>query len=111
MRIISHKNETADHPGRKIENEIARTTERPLNVVPEHPEKDHVAEEMADIGMEELIGDERRQWRQRAPCRDVSPQGGGREAERVDHAIEPGLRGSGFVEEDREIRRNQAPGD
>src|SRR5438445_9969734 len=111
MRIISHKNETADHPGRQIENEIAPTTERPLNVVPEHPEKDHVAEEMADIGMEELIGDEGGQWRQGPSGADVSPQGGGREAEGVDHAIEPGLRGAGFVEEDSKVGRDQAPGD
>src|ERR1700730_72461 len=66
---------------------------------------------MAYVGMEELIGDERCEWWERALCRDISPQGGGREAKRVDHAIEPGLRGCGLVEEDRQIRRNQAPRD
>src|SRR5215471_9626927 len=111
MRIIGNENKAADHPAREIKNEITRGTQRPLDVVPEYPKKDHVAKKMADIGMEELIGDEGGQWRQRPPRADVSPQRGRREAEGIDHAVEPGLRRSGLIEEYRQIGRDQAPGD
>ena len=96
MRIIGDEDETPDDTRREVEDEVARAAERPLDVVAEHPQKDHVAEEVPDIGMNELIGDERRDRRERAPCRDISPQGGRREAEGVDHPIEPGLRGDEF---------------
>ena len=45
----------------EIEDEVAEVAERVLDVVGEHPQEDHVAEEVPEVAVEEGVGDERQQ--------------------------------------------------
>ena len=52
-------------PQREIERQEPRAAERLLDVVAEHPEEDHVAENVHQIGVQELVGEKGRDRRAR----------------------------------------------
>ena len=55
---LASEDQPADDAGTADRRRDKRSAaERPLDVVAEHPQEDHVAEEMPDVGMEELVGD------------------------------------------------------
>ena len=58
-RSVEAKISPPQATGEKIEGKIPQAPQRALDVVPEHPEEDHVAEDMGEIRMEELISQER----------------------------------------------------
>ena len=63
MQGVGHEDEPADDTAEQVEGQKTQAAQRPLDVVAEHPQEHHVAEDMHDVGMEELIGDERRECR------------------------------------------------
>src|SRR5258708_12042887 len=91
MRIIGQEHEPADRAAEKIEGEIAGATERPLDVVAEHPQEDHVADDVREIGMEELVCEECHESRYPSARTDLADEGGGRQAEALDQTIKPDL--------------------
>src|SRR5262249_59857475 len=93
-----------------IEGEIAGAAERPLDVVAEHPQQDHVTDDVREIGMEELVREQGYESRHPSARTDLADEGGGRQAEGIDEAIERELARPGLVEEDREDGGEQAPG-
>src|SRR5262245_64844360 len=111
MWIIGYEHEPADGPAEKIEGKIADAAERPLDVVAEHPQEDHVADEVCDIGMEELVSDEGDESRHPSPRADLADQRRRRQTEGIDQTIERELARPGLVEEDREAGGAPAPGD
>src|SRR5262249_61931698 len=71
----------------------------------------HVADDVREIGMEELVREKGYESRHPSARTDLADEGGGRQAEGIDEAIERELARPGLVEEDRKVGGNQAPGD
>src|SRR5438067_7594393 len=111
MGIIGHEDQPADDTTEEIEYEVAGAAEHPFDVVAEHPQEDHVAEDVRNIGVQELISDECHESGHPRPRADVTHQGRGRETQTIDHAIERELTCSHFVEIDQKIDRDQRPRD
>ena len=49
--------ESASSRAKQVEDKEADVAERVLDIVAEHPEKQHVAAEMEDVAMQERVGD------------------------------------------------------
>src|SRR5262249_23855644 len=109
-RIIGHEDEAADDTAEQIECEIAATAEYSLYIVAEHRQEDHVAHDVRNIRVEELARDDGEESRHPSPRGDVADEGGWRETERIDDAIDRELTRSHLEEQDREIECDQAPG-
>ena len=73
MRVVGDENQPADDAAQQVEDEKAQPAERPLDVVAEHPQEDHVADDVPDVGMEELVGDERQRTAGTHPRAGMSP--------------------------------------
>src|SRR5262249_44343993 len=110
MRVVGDENEPADRARQQVEDEVASAAERALDIVAEHPQEDHVAGEMRDVGVQELVGHERGRRRQPSARTDISDQGGRREPEGVDHVLEAGTGGAGLVQKDCDVGGDHAPG-
>ena len=55
--------ERADH---EIERQEAPAAERLLDIVGEHPDEDQIADQVHDVGMQELVGEQRQPRAERA---------------------------------------------
>src|SRR5260221_8684727 len=108
---MANKDEPADDTAEEIECEIPSTAEHPFDIVAEHPQEDHVAHDVRDIRMKELVGDDGEESRYPSPRAGVADEGRGHETEGIDDAIKRELARSHLIEQDREIERDQAPGD
>ena len=65
-RIAEHEGERAERADQQIEREEAPAAERLLDIVGEHPDEDQVADQMHDVGMQELVGEQRQPRVERA---------------------------------------------
>src|SRR5258708_25913142 len=109
--MFGHEDAPADDTAEEIECEIPSTDEHPFDIVAEHPQEDHVAHDVRDIRMKELVGDDGEESRYPSPRAGVADEGRGHETEGIDDAIKRELARSHLIEQDREIERDQAPGD
>jgi hypothetical protein len=109
MQVVGDEDKPADDAAKKIESEIAPAAERPFDVVAEHPQEHHVAEEVRNIRVEELVGEDRRERRHPPACLHVAGESRRREAESIDHPVERELAGPRFIEEHGQIDRDQTP--
>src|SRR5258708_32020549 len=109
--MFGHEDAPADDTAEEIECEIPSTAEHPFDIVAEHPQEDHVAHDVRDIRMKELVGDDGEESRYPSPRAGVADEGCGHETEGIDDAIKRELARSHLIEQDREIERDQAPGD
>src|SRR5206468_7854829 len=59
MRIAPDIDQPTDGAGPEVEPEESQPPQALLDVVAEHPEKDHVAEKMHEVGVQKLIAEQR----------------------------------------------------
>src|SRR5262249_16874459 len=73
-RVSEREGKAANDAAEQIENEVLPSPKRPLDVITEHPEKDHVAEEVSKIGVKKLIRNKSQQRRHRSSGVGLSAQ-------------------------------------
>ena len=64
--IAEHEGEARQRADQRDRSQEAQAAERLLDIVGEHPEEDQVADQMHDVGMQELVGEERQPRTDRA---------------------------------------------
>ena len=110
MDVQGDEAERRQHAAREIEDEEAQPAERLLDVVAEHEQEDHVAEQVAPAAVQEHVVTRVSFGRQRAGRMDLADQRRRRRAERGDDRMPGRAVGRDLDEEDQDIERDQPPG-